>query len=120
MGTDTLVIRFHGELDLPAALALRPRCSDLSLQFPHHDVLVELRDVTFIDASGLGLLVSLRSDRVRRGARLVVRNAAPPVARLLRLAALDRAFPEAERSWRREEGAEAAGAPPLALADLPP
>ena len=52
-------------------------------------VVVDLRDVTAIDAGGLGGLLRLRHMLARRGARLTIEAASPRVARVLRLARLD-------------------------------
>ena len=55
-------------------------------------VVVDLGEVTAIDAGGLGRLVALRQALVCRGARLIIGSASPRVRRLLALTALDAIF----------------------------
>jgi anti-sigma B factor antagonist len=56
------------------------------------DLVVDLRDVGFIDSTGLGVLVGALRDVRRHGGRLqlVVRD--PRLVRLLRISSLDQLF----------------------------
>jgi anti-anti-sigma factor len=55
-------------------------------------VLVDLRDVTAIDARGVGRLVSLRQALARHGVGVTVWAAGPRVRRVLHLTGLDAIF----------------------------
>jgi anti-anti-sigma factor len=57
-----------------------------------HQVLLDLRDVTAIDARGVGRLVSLRQALGRHGVGVTVWAAAPRVRRVLQLTGLDAIF----------------------------
>jgi anti-sigma B factor antagonist len=56
---DTMTARLSGELDLAAFDACAPLL-DALVQSGGADVVVDLRALTFIDSTGLGLLLSLR------------------------------------------------------------
>jgi anti-anti-sigma factor len=78
-----------GELDLATAGELRGQIAEL-LDAGRRDVLVDLRDVLFMDMSGVHVL--LDADRRARAerVRLVVVVEPGPVREVLRLAAADR------------------------------
>jgi anti-sigma B factor antagonist len=86
-----------GDLDGEAAAALRPIWRATAGAPGDELLVVDLRDITFVDAAGLGLLVGVHNERRRHGSGLVLRNASPRVLRLLRLTGLDAVFPDAER-----------------------
>jgi anti-anti-sigma factor len=63
-------------------------------------VVLDLRDVTAIDAGGVGRLVGLRQSLGRRGSRLSIARASARVTRVLHLTALDAIFGIAPGSLR--------------------
>jgi anti-sigma B factor antagonist len=69
----TTVMELRGEIDILAAPLLGARLDSLSAA-PHLDLVLDLRTVTFIDCTGLGLLCRVRNRvRAREGRlRLVV------------------------------------------------
>lgn len=75
----------HGEIDITSAPAL-----DEALSGMHGDsVVVDLSQVTFIDSTGLRVLVMARTRLEADGSRLVLRAADDsPVVRTMRLAGL--------------------------------
>ena len=54
---DHAILEVAGEIDLATAPELRAALSDL-LEEAHLDLLVDLRQVTFLDAAGLRVLVA--------------------------------------------------------------
>lgn len=86
------VVVLAGEVDLAAASEVRGCLRDLMVDGATH-VLVDLRAVTFMDSTGLGMLVAARKQaRVFRGSFGLVAPS-PPVARVLSLTALDKFLP---------------------------
>jgi anti-sigma B factor antagonist len=86
------VVVLSGEVDMASVGAVRTCLRELMLA-GHTDVLVDLRGVTFMDSTGLGVLVATRKQaRVFRGSLGLVAPS-PPVARVLSLTSLDRVFP---------------------------
>jgi anti-anti-sigma factor len=74
-----------GEVDLRCAGALRAAIQD-TLRTPHPvDVIVDLRQVTFLDCAGIGALVDGRNTAARRGRGYRVVNLQPLVHRVLDL-----------------------------------
>ena len=87
----TITVEVEGDLDkdvlpqvveqLDQALAARPA-----------EVVVDLQDCPFVDATGLAALVDAHRSAARRGARLILANCSPRVLRLLSLTGLRRVF----------------------------
>src|SRR5215212_9572688 len=79
--------RLSGEVDFTSSGPIQSTL--LSLILPGGGVVVaDLSAVTFLDSSGLGVLVQAHRTAVARDNRLVV-VASPPVRKLLRLTGLD-------------------------------
>jgi anti-sigma B factor antagonist len=79
--------RLSGEIDFTSSGAVQSTL--LSMIMPGGGaVVVDLSGVTFLDSSGLGVLVQAHRTAVERSNQLVV-VASPPVRKLLRLTGLD-------------------------------
>jgi|tagenome__1003787_1003787.scaffolds.fasta_scaffold20328755_3 anti-anti-sigma factor len=88
-GESAVVLRLRGEFDFLAVQLVRERFSGL-VEDGVVDVVVELSEIHFLDASAIRLLVGLRHAARERGRRLKVERPSPAVARVLRVAgALD-------------------------------
>jgi anti-anti-sigma factor len=86
-GTDQVICRLAGELDLPAVAQFRQELADLP---SGSRVLIEISDVSFVDSAGLGVLIgSVRRTR-DRGGNAAIACARPGLSRLLRTIGLDR------------------------------
>jgi anti-sigma B factor antagonist len=70
---------FRGELDMAAAAAMRDRVDAVA----GSGLVIDLRDVTFIDSSALRELVNAREEAVAHGRRIVLSGVSTPVRRLL-------------------------------------
>ena len=83
-GSQDVEVVVMGELDVATAWRLRQRvlaatgggCSR---------VVLDGKDVTFVDAAGLGALAGMAEERARGGVRLELRNPSPALCRLLAL-----------------------------------
>lgn len=84
---ETPVIGAEGEIDLGTVDKLRSAASEVVREQPDA-VIFDLRKVTFIDSSGLGILVATRK-RVSQGGVTVVTNQ-PAVLQSLGITGLDR------------------------------
>jgi anti-sigma B factor antagonist len=91
-----LVLPLRGEIDIAVATSLRPGWYALAEHERLEEIVVDLREVTFMDASGLGLLVGTRNRQQRHGGELRLCNASRCVVSLLRLTGLSDVFPDAE------------------------
>ncbi|MER5573948.1 STAS domain-containing protein [Streptomyces massasporeus] len=77
------VVTLRGELDLLAAPALRARL-DMLTAGPCPDLVLDLRPVSFIDCSGLGVLCRVRNRVRARHGRLRLVTGSTSLRRVLR------------------------------------
>jgi anti-sigma B factor antagonist len=90
-GADCAVLRIDGDVDSYSASQLRERVIELLADGIRH-IIADLREVDFLDSTGLGALVgSLKRLRDQDGSLKVVTGAGR-IPRLFRLTGLDRAF----------------------------
>jgi anti-anti-sigma factor len=82
-----LVLRLAGELDSEAAPDLRHRIDQLPLD---GDAVLDLRDLTFIDSSGLGCLFRLQQRVADAGGLLEAHGAQAPVRQAMQMVQLNR------------------------------
>ena len=81
-------IRVRGEFDLDAAAAFRAEAERLVPEECEF-IVVDLRELTFLDSSGLSELIALYN----RTAKLAILRPPPRVARLFELTGLDQHLP---------------------------
>ena len=79
-----------GEIDIAAVHELRAEFA--ALTDGSRPVTIDLRDVSFIDSSGIEALVAARRDAERAGGSVVLLAPSPAVARVLEVAGLDDVF----------------------------
>jgi anti-anti-sigma factor len=72
-----LVVRLIGDLDVSNVHRLREALEAIGEPHPH--IILELADLTFMDSSGLGVLL----EQTRRGATVTLRNPAEIIRRLV-------------------------------------
>ena len=78
---DVVVVAFDGEVDVYTAPTVRDAISKV-LAAGHHNIVADLRDVGFLDSTGLGVLVGQM--------RVVITN--PHVLRNFKITGLDNIF----------------------------
>ncbi|MET0727796.1 MAG: STAS domain-containing protein [Acidimicrobiales bacterium] len=79
----------HGEIDLSVAPQLLGAIERAARSFDHHLIVVDLRDVSFMDSEGLAALVAAHRNLVGKGSHLVVSNPSAMIARLLEATGID-------------------------------
>jgi anti-sigma B factor antagonist len=93
-----VIVHVSGELDIATISVLRGHLLDL-IREPCNghrqigEVVMELSGLSFIDAAGLGALVSIRDHARRTETPLLLSGIPPRVERLLRITGLDEHFP---------------------------
>jgi anti-anti-sigma factor len=87
---DVAIVQPHGELDLATAETLRAALD--GIERPGRLVL-DLRGLSFIDSTGLRLLVALHKRAERDGFQLTLVAPAAPADRAIQLSGLDQALP---------------------------
>lgn len=93
-----LVLALSGELDLAGAPELSSRLTDA--MEAGRDLAVDLRELEFIDSSGLGVLVRFNNAAQAAGYEYSVIAGPPQVHRAFVLSGLDQALPFAAGSVR--------------------
>lgn len=97
---DTHLIALRGELDLANAETARAELRT-ALDLDDAPILVDLRELEFIDSAGIAVLVgTLHRDAVAHRLRFL-RSEAPAVARVLRLTGVEQSLPPADSPRRR-------------------
>jgi anti-anti-sigma factor len=79
-----MLVRLRGALDIVTAPLLAATLSEAN-----SEIVVDLSDLTFLDASGLGALASASARAEQHGNHLVVVNPDPLMQRMFELTGLD-------------------------------
>ncbi len=91
----TRTLRPSGDVDIATVDDLRERWFAVASERPDC-IVIDLSDVSFLDSTGLGLMVGLMKRQREHGASVVLRGADARTARILSITGLDRVFPDAE------------------------
>lgn len=81
-----------GEIDMASAPELQRACLAL-VDGGAKRVVIDMSGVSFIDSTGLGVIVSLQKRLQSQGGEAVIRNPSSVLRRLIRLTNLDRVVP---------------------------
>jgi anti-sigma B factor antagonist len=84
------VLALDGEIDLVAAPAVRESLAQIVNDNTDRTVVVDLRDVTFMDSSGIGALLSAHRRLKLQQRAMVIAEPQPIVARVLGLTNIER------------------------------
>jgi anti-sigma B factor antagonist len=90
LGNDVAIVQPHGELDLATVETLRDAIDRLE---PVERLVLDLRGLSFLDSTGLRLLVSLHHRAQRDRFQLTLFAPPAPAARVIQLTGLDQALP---------------------------
>ncbi|HEY6793758.1 MAG TPA: STAS domain-containing protein [Kineosporiaceae bacterium] len=85
------VVRVNGEIDVHTGPALRDHLLSAFAQ-GEDTIVVDLSEVSFLDSSGLGVLVAAHKRARTTDGELRIAGCRPPVTTLFQITALDRAF----------------------------
>lgn len=91
----TLHVQLQGELDFRSARLASAALRD-ALSSSHETVVLDMSDVSFIDSSGLSLLIRAKNDVEASRGRLLVSRSSPAVKRIVTTAGLNAWFDPAE------------------------
>lgn len=86
------MLHLSGELDLATISDLRGEAADQLAQAELCELVLDLAELTFLDSSGLGALLQIRSEAVSRGATFAVVQVAAAPARVIAIAGLNSTF----------------------------
>ena len=83
-----VVLHVSGEIDMSAKGLFLERLADV-IEASDGDVVVDLADVSFIDSTGLAVLMQAREQLETAGHKLMITRPSRPVTRVLQVAGLD-------------------------------
>lgn len=86
-----LILTPQGEMDVHTAPVLAQAALD-AMDKTAPDILIDLSELTFMDCSGVTVLLAIRREAMLRGGRVSLRHAQGGVDRLLRLTGVNRLF----------------------------
>jgi anti-sigma B factor antagonist len=91
-----ILVRARGELDIATADQAYAYLREIvdSVDSQEGPVTVNLADLTFCDAAGLGVLARVARHARRKGRTLKLTAARPSLLRIMRITGMDGAFPE--------------------------
>jgi stage II sporulation protein AA (anti-sigma F factor antagonist) len=85
---DVLIVRLSGELDHHEAENLRDKWKDMMYKNPIKHVILNLEHVSFMDSSGLGVILGRYKEVLQLGGEMVVCSISPSVKRLFEMSGL--------------------------------
>jgi anti-anti-sigma factor len=88
---DRVIVAVSGELDIASVGALQEALDELR-SAGWESIVLDLRELTFIDSTGLSLLLHADHAARRPGAQFAIIDGSPPVARLLEIVGLSDHF----------------------------
>lgn len=87
---ERVTVVIAGELDHCAAPQIRRMLDELLLDPAVTHLVLDLENLTFMDSSGIGVLLGRLRQLQERGGAMSVKNMQPPVEKLFRLSGLHR------------------------------
>ncbi|HUR17770.1 MAG TPA: STAS domain-containing protein [Acidimicrobiales bacterium] len=88
-----VVVGVAGDLDCATAATLEERLGDLLTDQGNLTVVLDLADMTFIDSSGLSVLMTAYRHLRKRGGVLSLRRPSPSTRKVFEITGLDRVLP---------------------------
>jgi len=90
---ETLVVTLTGDLDHHTAADTAPQLDRLILHSGALHLILDLSDVTFMDSSGIGVILGRYRRLHRMGGRVTLRRPTPAVDRMLALSGIESIIP---------------------------
>jgi anti-anti-sigma factor len=107
---ESIVVSIVGELDMARESELLNLVMTLDPP-PATTVVVDLREVTFVDSKGLDSIIKAKVYLEARGCEMVLRQPQKQLMRLLEMLSLDQYLPVADRSDESSHNGDEPGAP---------
>ena len=95
---DTLVVYMTGELDQCSAQGIRRELDALLEDRRVRRLVMDMQDMTFMDSSGIGMMIGRYKFMKRRGGGVRVRGMRQPVERVFRMSGLGQIIKNEERT----------------------
>lgn len=92
-----LILALQGELDHHSAPAIRADMDKELANQPYKEVLLELSGLTFMDSSGIGVLLGRYKKIEPWGVKVYVSGASPSIDKLLQMSGIYSIMPKADK-----------------------
>ncbi|TDF99284.1 anti-sigma F factor antagonist [Paenibacillus piri] len=83
-----LIVRLKGELDHHTADMVKARMEEALLKGDTSHIILNLKELSFMDSSGLGVILGRYKQIVARGGKMVVCDVTPSVYRLFEMSGM--------------------------------
>ena len=93
MSDDSLMITIEGEIDHHTAKFIRDEIDKAIYYYRPKSAVMDLSAITFMDSSGLGLILGRYTQMVQLGGTLKIKDPTPQITKILVLAGVDRLIP---------------------------
>lgn len=93
MSDKTLVITVDGEIDHHTAKFIRDEIDKAIYYYRPQNAVMDLSAITFMDSSGLGLILGRYTQMVQLGGTFKLKDPTPQITKILVLAGVDRLIP---------------------------
>jgi stage II sporulation protein AA (anti-sigma F factor antagonist) len=87
---ENLTAYLSGEIDHHSAKPIREEIDEAAERGRPHDMILDFRDVSFMDSSGIGLVMGRYALMQELGGKLRTVNTSPHITRVMKLAGLER------------------------------
>lgn len=84
----TLVVKLDGELDQNSSVRVRDELDSLITDTRIRHLVLDMEGLTFMDSSGIGVIIGRYRTLVKRGGGVSVRNESPHILRIMQLSGL--------------------------------
>ena len=93
MNGDTLQIFIEGDIDHHTAKFIREEIDKAIYYYRPQNAIMDLSSITFMDSSGLGLILGRYTQIIQLGGNFKLINPTPQISKILVLAGVDRLIP---------------------------
>ena len=96
-GTDALYFNFSGEIDESCANSVRNYMDEMLEKFPTKKVVMDMKDLKFMDSTGIGLLLGRYKKIKSKNCVAIILNPSNSIDRLLTLSGIYQLIPKVEK-----------------------
>ncbi|MBQ3022347.1 MAG: anti-sigma factor antagonist [Clostridia bacterium] len=110
LGKNSLIVNLRGEIDQYAAAQLKSNIDIEIENSPKKNLIFDLKEVTLMDSSGIGLIVGRYKLVTSLGGKMMLCNASESVFKMLRLSGIQKVvdiyetLADAEKSLSKQKG----------------
>lgn len=89
----TIIIFISGEIDHHTAKELRQKTETICSEMPVRNIIFDFKQVTFMDSSGIGMLIGRYKELQVFGGRIAIAEANPKIREIILLSGLKQILP---------------------------